>query len=145
MRNMYNEKLKEINFSLRADMEILETLSTVERDTSEYVFGALKLPSASMAQLLVLLDAKLVSFEKSDVCKSKGGDMYTYILQLLYDDEELSSQWRNVSGSNNLLLFHSFIYKYTILSASHFMRQTKDAMKTTQKKAHRTQQQIPSK
>ena len=110
-------------------MEILETLLTVERDTSdltavetirkEYVFGALKLPTVSMAQLLVLLDAKLVAFEKSDVCKSKGGDTYTYILQQLYDDEELSSHRRNVSGSNNLLLFHSFIDKYTILSAFH--------------------------
>ena len=70
-------KAKRKNLSLRADMEILETLSTVERDTSdltavetirkEYVFGTLKLPTASMAQLLVLFDAKLVTFEKSDV------------------------------------------------------------------------------
>ena len=155
LRNMYNEKLKEETLSLKADMEILENLTTVERDTSdktavetirkEYVSGALKLPTASMTQLLVLLDAKLVAFEKSDVCKSKGGDMYTYILQQLYDDEELSSQWRNVSGSDNLLLFHSIIDKYTILSANHFIRRTKDAMKTTKKKAHRTQQEIPSK
>ena len=71
--------------------------------------------------------------------------MYTYILQQLYDDEELSSQWRNVSGSDNLLLFHTIVHKYTVLSANNFICQTKDPIKTTKKKTRSTPQQSPRK
>ena len=61
MTNVNNEKLKEKILSLRADLEVLETLTTeIATARKEYVSGALKLPTATMTQRLVLLDAKLV-------------------------------------------------------------------------------------
>lgn len=155
LRHMYNEKLKAETAALKDDLEILESLTTRERDGAdktaaetlrkEYVTGALKLPTSIVTDLFLDVDKKLVSYERSDSCKAKGGKMYSHILDLLYQDERLNSKWREVSGSENLLLFHSMLDKYTVLSASHFIRRAKEAAKVTAKKAHRTQQQIPSK